>query len=142
MYLTLSSLLPCFFTTVFSHPFHFPSLCQVFYCFSTPSFTFAKKKKKKKWRNAYTIADKPWITYDTISLLAIMDMGWGESLLPLPYIYNINVDRRPIGQVQLLLEVYILPNTEAVTHGCSLGDITTTIINTMMILLTIILFLM
>lgn len=86
--------------------------------------------------NTYNRAHKPWIMYGTISLLAIMNMGRGESLLLPPCIYNINVDRRPTGWGQLLLEVYMLPSTKAVHYV-----LTTTIVNTMMNLLTIILFL-
>lgn len=127
-----------FLTSLFflplSFPIHFTFHLSV--KFSTASLPVPFLRKKKMRGNTYNRAHKPWIMYGTISLLAIMNMGRGESLLLPPCIYNINVDRRPTGWGQLLLEVYMLPSTKAVHYV-----LTTTIVNTMMNLLTIILFL-
>lgn len=78
------------------------------------------------------------IIFAAIALLTVLDMGTGRIQ---PCIYYVYADWRPVGEVHLLLDMYVLYSTKGVTHmlGCSLGVITKMIINTMMNLLTIIL---
>lgn len=78
--------------------------------------------------------------YAAIALLTVLDEGMSRVS---PYIYHVNVNWRPAGEMRLLL-VYILPNTNGVTHmvGCSLGAITTAVTSIMMNQLTIIFWLL
>ena len=81
------------------------------------------------------------IIFAAIALLTVLDMGMERIH---PCIYHVNVDWRSAGEAHLLLDVYVLPSTKGVTHmvGCSLGAITTIIINTMMNQMTIIFWLL
>lgn len=56
------------------------------------------------------------MTFGAIPWLTILDKGWGVSKLVPPCIYHVNVDWRPAEEVHLLLDVYVLPSTKAVTH--------------------------
>lgn len=86
-------------------------------------------------KTPYTLGTK--ITFAAIALLTALDMGTGRIQ---PGVYYVYVDWRPVGEVHLLLDEYMLYNTKGVTRmlGCSLGTITKMIINAMMNQLTII----
>lgn len=67
-------------------------------------------------KTPYTLGTK--ITFAAIALLTALDMGTGRIQ---PGVYYVYVDWRPVGEVHLLLDEYVLYNTKGVTIDHNLG---------------------